>query len=100
MLPTHVAYVGTIGNKNLSCPTDMIFLVILALISSTYGRISVMYAHDKSTDSVAEQCLNEMYPNAKIVDFQETDEPCIIFCVLKKFGIINANGNISLDAYK
>ncbi|XP_013148886.1 PREDICTED: uncharacterized protein LOC106111375 [Papilio polytes] len=59
-----------------------------------------MYAHDKASDVVADQCLSEMYPKGKRVEFQESDEACIIYCVLKKFGIMNANGVINLEAYR
>ncbi|KOB73305.1 Odorant binding protein [Operophtera brumata] len=59
-----------------------------------------MYAHDRLSDVIAEQCLNEMYPNVKHVDIQESDESCIIFCVLKKFGIMNSSGVINLEAYR
>ncbi|XP_072945511.1 uncharacterized protein [Epargyreus clarus] len=70
------------------------------LLACTHARISVMYAHDKTSDVVAEQCLNEMYPKNKRTEIQESDEACIIFCVLKKFGIMNSNGQISLDIYR
>ncbi|KPJ02097.1 hypothetical protein RR46_01493 [Papilio xuthus] len=59
-----------------------------------------MYAHDKASDVVADQCLSEMYPKGKRVEFQESDEACIIYCVLKKFGIMNSNGVINLEAYR
>ncbi|KAG6446909.1 hypothetical protein O3G_MSEX004664 [Manduca sexta] len=59
-----------------------------------------MYAHDKLSDMVAEQCLNEMYPKSKRIEIQESDEPCIIFCVLKKFGIMSTNGVINLEVFR
>ncbi|XP_028161931.1 uncharacterized protein LOC114353939 [Ostrinia furnacalis] len=59
-----------------------------------------MYAHDKLSDLVAQQCFNEMFPKAKHVEIQESDEPCIIFCVLKKLGIMSANGVINLEIYR
>uniref|UniRef100_A0A2A4IV42 Odorant binding protein n=1 Tax=Heliothis virescens TaxID=7102 RepID=A0A2A4IV42_HELVI len=68
--------------------------------SFAYGRISVMYAHDKLSDMVAQQCLSEMYPKNKRIEIQESDEPCIIFCVLKKFGIMSATGVIDLENYR
>ncbi|XP_068622924.1 uncharacterized protein [Battus philenor] len=76
-----------------------IFLTFVVL-SSVDARISVIYAHDKASDVVADQCLNEMYPKGKRVEFQESDEACIIYCVLKKFGIINTNGVIDLEIYR
>ena len=59
-----------------------------------------MYAHEKMSDIVAEQCLNEMYPKGRRIQFQESDEPCIIYCVLKKLGIMNSNGQINVDMYR
>ncbi|CAD0203509.1 unnamed protein product [Chrysodeixis includens] len=59
-----------------------------------------MYAHDKLSDMIAEQCLGEMYPKNKRIEIQESDEPCIIFCVLKKFGIMSGNGVINLEVYR
>ncbi|XP_073954335.1 odorant-binding protein 19c isoform X2 [Choristoneura fumiferana] len=73
---------------------------LLLLLGCAYARISVMYAHDKLSDIVAEACLNEMYPKTKRLELQESDEQCIIFCVLKKFGIMNSNGVFNLDSYK
>ncbi|CAK1589130.1 unnamed protein product [Parnassius mnemosyne] len=75
-------------------------VIILLLLTSANARISVMYAHDKTSDIVADQCLNEMYPKGKRVEFQESDEACIIFCVLKKLGIMNSNGGINLEIYR
>lgn len=59
-----------------------------------------MYTHDKLTDIVADQCLKEIYPNMKHIEIQESDEACIIYCVLKKFGIMNSNGFINLEMYR
>lgn len=59
-----------------------------------------MYAHDKLSDLVAEQCFNEMYPKVKHIEIQESDESCIIFCVLRKFGIMSSNGVINLETYR
>ncbi|XP_053616756.1 uncharacterized protein LOC128678888 isoform X2 [Plodia interpunctella] len=59
-----------------------------------------MYAHDRVSDVIAEQCYKEMFSNAKHVEIQESDEPCLIFCVLRKFGIMSANGLINLEAYR
>ncbi|XP_059056883.1 uncharacterized protein LOC131850605 [Achroia grisella] len=59
-----------------------------------------MYAHDRTSDIIAEQCFNEMYPKSKRVEIQESDEPCLIFCVLNKLGIINSNGVINLEVYR
>jgi hypothetical protein len=72
---------------------------MLLTLNIVNARISVMYAHDKISDMVAEQCFNEMYPK-KHIDMQESDEPCIIFCVLKKLGIMSSNGAINLDTYR
>ncbi|KAL0879418.1 hypothetical protein ABMA27_003171 [Loxostege sticticalis] len=66
----------------------------------THARISVMYAHDKLSDIVAEQCFNEMFPKTKHVEVQESDEPCLIFCVMKKLGIMSPNGAINLETYR
>lgn len=70
------------------------------IVSQVFARISVMYAHDKISDMIAEQCINEMYPKGKKMEYQESDESCIIYCVLKKFGIMNSNGQINLDVYR
>lgn len=59
-----------------------------------------MYAHDKLSDIAAEHCFTEMYPKGKKVEIQESDEPCLIFCVLKKIGIMNSNGQINLEIYR
>ncbi|XP_023948338.2 uncharacterized protein LOC112053222 [Bicyclus anynana] len=59
-----------------------------------------MYAHDRLSDIIADQCLNEMYPKNKRLELQESDESCIIYCVLKKFGIMNSSGQINLDIYR
>ncbi|XP_045778826.1 uncharacterized protein LOC123876556 isoform X2 [Maniola jurtina] len=75
-------------------------LFLSLLICSTYARISVMYAHERVSDMVAQQCLNEMFPKGRRLELQESDESCIIYCVLKKFGIMNGNGQINLDIYR
>ncbi|XP_034836420.1 uncharacterized protein [Maniola hyperantus] len=75
-------------------------LLLCLLACSTFARISVMYAHERVSDMVAQQCLNEMYPKSRRLELQESDEPCIIYCVLKKFGIMNVNGQINLDIYR
>ncbi|CAH2055819.1 unnamed protein product, partial [Iphiclides podalirius] len=77
----------------------LIALFMLA-VSNANARVSVMYAHDKTSDAVADQCLNEMYPKGKRVDFQESDEACIIYCVLRKLGIMYSNGAINLEIYR
>ncbi|CAH2088004.1 unnamed protein product [Euphydryas editha] len=59
-----------------------------------------MYAHEKMSDIVAEQCLNEMFSKSRRVEFQESDEPCIIYCVLRKLGIMNSIGQINIDVYR
>ncbi|XP_047538685.1 uncharacterized protein LOC125072204 [Vanessa atalanta] len=59
-----------------------------------------MYAHEKMSDIVAEKCLGEMFPKGKRIEFQESDEPCIIYCVLRKLGIMNSNGQINIDLYR
>ncbi|KAF9422150.1 hypothetical protein HW555_002171 [Spodoptera exigua] len=77
----------------------LIFTFIM-VSSIAHARISVMYAHEKLSDIVAEQCLSQMYPKNKHIQIQESDEPCIIFCVLKKFGIISPNGVFNLEVYR
>lgn len=77
-----------------------IITAVLLLSYTAYARISVMYAHEKISDMVAQQCLTEMYPKGKKIELQESDESCIIYCVLKKFGIINGNGQFNLDIYR
>lgn len=79
--------------------TEVISFIIL-LLPYTQARISVMYAHEKMSDFVAEQCLNEMFPKGRRIQFEESDEPCIIYCVLKKLGIMNTNGQINVDMYR
>ncbi|XP_050355757.1 uncharacterized protein LOC126776931 [Nymphalis io] len=79
---------------------DKLLAFTILLLPCTYARISVMYAHEKMTDMVAEQCLGEMYPKGKRIDFQESDESCIIYCVLKKLGIMNTVGQINIDVYR
>ncbi|KAJ8720772.1 hypothetical protein PYW08_006237 [Mythimna loreyi] len=79
---------------------DILLLTLLTLVGLAHARISVMYAHDKLSDIVAGQCLSEMYPKNKRIEVQESDEPCIIFCVLKKFGIMSTTGVINLEIYK
>ncbi|VVD03681.1 unnamed protein product [Leptidea sinapis] len=78
----------------------IILYVTSLLITHTYARISVMYAHDKTSDVIAQQCLTEMYPKGRRVELQESDESCIIYCVLKKFGIMNDSGQINLEIYR
>ncbi|XP_075982091.1 uncharacterized protein LOC142980538 [Anticarsia gemmatalis] len=79
---------------------EKLLLLTLLLACTTYARISVMYAHDKLSDIVAGQCLSEMYPKYKKIELQESDEPCIIYCVLKKFGIMSTTGVINLEIYR
>ncbi|CAH0664140.1 unnamed protein product [Spodoptera exigua] len=79
---------------------EKVLIFTFIMVSSiAHGRISVMYAHEKLSDIVAEQCLSQMYPKNKHIQIQESDEPCIIFCVLKKFGIISPNGVFNLEVY-
>ncbi|KAL4717000.1 hypothetical protein ACJJTC_001861 [Scirpophaga incertulas] len=75
------------------------FSLVLLTALTADSRISVMYAHDRLSDIAAKQCFEEMFPKRR-VDVQESDEPCIIFCVLKKLGIISSNGAINLDVYR
>ncbi|KAJ2945191.1 hypothetical protein O0L34_g9260 [Tuta absoluta] len=75
-------------------------LIFAALVSLSHSRIAVMYAHEKLSDMAAKQCYNEMYPKGRTVIIQESDEPCIIFCVLKKIGIMTSNGFINLDVFR
>ncbi|XP_047998644.1 uncharacterized protein LOC125236002 [Leguminivora glycinivorella] len=77
---------------------ETIFLLLLACCAS--AKMSVMYTHDRLSDMVVESCLAEMFPKPKKVEFQVSDEGCIIFCVLKKFGIMTTNGLFNLDVYK
>ncbi|XP_013195466.1 uncharacterized protein LOC106138743 [Amyelois transitella] len=76
-------------------------VILLMLAVTSNARISVMYAHDRVSDVMAEQCYKEMFSNSKhAVEIEESDEPCLIYCVLKKLGIISTNGVINLDAYR
>lgn len=84
----------------VSLITELVLFTFFTLICVASARISVMYAHDKLSDMIAEQCLSEMYPKNKRIEIQESDEPCIIFCVLKKFGIMSATGVINLEVYR
>ncbi|XP_035443382.1 uncharacterized protein LOC118271400 isoform X2 [Spodoptera frugiperda] len=78
----------------------ILIFTFITLSGFAHARMSVMYAHDKLSDIVAQQCLSEMYPKNRRIEIQESDEPCIIFCVLKKFGIISATGVINLEVYR
>lgn len=64
--------------------------------------LSTVYARDRKSDEVANACINEMYPKTIYrypINIDRNDIPCIIHCVLKKFGIMSAEGVINVTNY-
>ncbi|XP_028029833.1 uncharacterized protein LOC114242762 [Bombyx mandarina] len=64
--------------------------------------LSILYARDKKSDKVTNECLMEMYPKNLYkypLRIDRNDIPCIIHCVLKKFGIISNDGFINIKNY-
>lgn len=64
--------------------------------------ISILYARDKRSDKVTNECLTEMYPRNLYkypLHIDRNDIPCIIHCVLKKFGIMTNDGFINIKNY-
>lgn len=64
--------------------------------------ISILYARDKKSDMATNECLTEMYPRNLYkypLNIERNDIPCIIHCVLKKFGIMSNDGFINIRNY-
>lgn len=64
--------------------------------------LSILYAHDIKSDKVTNDCLTEMYPKHLYkypLRIDRNDIPCIIHCVLRKFGIMNNDGVINIKNY-
>ncbi|XP_026748859.2 uncharacterized protein LOC113509657 isoform X1 [Galleria mellonella] len=64
--------------------------------------ISILYAKDKISDRATNECLIEMYPRNLYkypLRIERNDIPCILHCVLKKFGIMTNDGYINLKNY-
>lgn len=64
--------------------------------------LSTLYARDKKSDKVTNECLTEMYPRNLYkypLHIDRNDIPCIIHCVLKKFGIMSNDGLINIKNY-
>ncbi|XP_059056882.1 uncharacterized protein LOC131850604, partial [Achroia grisella] len=64
--------------------------------------ISILYARDKTSDKATNECLREMYPRNLYkypLRIERNDIPCILHCVLKKFGIMSNDGYINLKNY-
>lgn len=68
----------------------------------TEPSLSIQYAHDKKSDMITNECLTEMYPRNLYrypLHIDRNDVPCIIHCVLKKFGIMSNDGVINTRNY-
>lgn len=66
------------------------------------SSISILYTRDRSSDKVTNECLQEMYPRHLYkypLHIDKSDVPCIIHCVLRKFGIMSQDGHINVRAY-
>lgn len=64
--------------------------------------ISILYARDQKSDKITNDCLTEMYPRNLYkypLRIDRNDIPCIIHCVLKKFGIMTNDGFINIKNY-
>lgn len=64
--------------------------------------LSILYAHDKKSDMITNECLMEMYPRNLYkypLNIDRNDIPCIIHCVLRKFGIMSNDGVINIRNY-
>ncbi|XP_032523115.1 uncharacterized protein LOC116774483 isoform X1 [Danaus plexippus] len=64
--------------------------------------LSILYARDKKSDTITNECLMEMYPRNLYkypLHIDRNDIPCIIHCVLKKFGIMSNDGIINIRNY-
>nr|XP_053616753.1 uncharacterized protein LOC128678888 isoform X1 [Plodia interpunctella] len=64
--------------------------------------ISILYARDRRSDQITNECLTEMYPRTLYkypLNIDRNDIPCIIHCVLKKFGIMTNDGYINIRNY-
>ncbi|XP_045539547.1 uncharacterized protein LOC123722272 isoform X1 [Papilio machaon] len=68
----------------------------------TEPSLSILYAQDKRSDLVTNDCLLEMYPRNLYkypLRIDRNDIPCVIHCVLKKFGIMSNDGVINIQNY-
>ncbi|XP_045778825.1 uncharacterized protein LOC123876556 isoform X1 [Maniola jurtina] len=68
----------------------------------TEPSLSILYARDKRSDLITNECLSEMYPRNLYrhpLHIDRNDIPCIIHCVLKKFGIMSNDGIINIRNY-
>ncbi|CAH2225587.1 jg24360, partial [Pararge aegeria aegeria] len=68
----------------------------------TEPSLSTLYARDKNSDLITSECLAEMYPRNLYKyppHIDRNDIPCIIHCVLKKFGIMSNDGIINIRNY-
>ncbi|XP_045453379.1 uncharacterized protein LOC123662603, partial [Melitaea cinxia] len=68
----------------------------------TEPSLSIQYARDKTSDVITQECLMEMYPRNLYkypLRIDRNDIPCIIHCVLKKFGIMSNDGIINIRNY-
>lgn len=68
----------------------------------TEPSLSILYARDKKSDIITNECLTEMYPRNLYkypLHIDRNDIPCIIHCVLKKFGIMTNDGVINIRNY-
>nr|XP_034836419.1 uncharacterized protein LOC117992818 isoform X1 [Maniola hyperantus] len=68
----------------------------------TEPSLSILYAQDKKSDLITNECLSEMYPRNLYrypLHIDRNDIPCIIHCVLKKFGIMSNDGVINIRNY-
>lgn len=66
------------------------------------SSLSILYAHDKTSDKATQECLVEMYPRNLYrypLHIDRNDVPCIIHCVLKKFRIMSNDGVINIRNY-
>ncbi|CAG9129879.1 unnamed protein product [Plutella xylostella] len=64
--------------------------------------ISTLYTTDKKADKITNECLVEMYPRNLYnypLNIDKNDVPCILHCVLKKFGIMSNDGKIIIKNY-
>lgn len=64
--------------------------------------ISILYARDQQSDKITNECLAEMYPSNLYkypLHIDRNDVPCIIHCVLRKFGIMSNAGTINIRNY-
>ncbi|XP_064074468.1 uncharacterized protein LOC135193921 [Vanessa tameamea] len=107
--------ISTISCSTLSIPVIYVLAVISVGISvncykhkffsqslDTEPSLSIQYAHDQKSDVITKECLTEMYPRNLYkypLHIDRNDIPCIIHCVLKKFGIMTNDGVINIRNY-